>query len=99
LAGFCVLHVRLGESGTPSLTYYHQSPHVRGHEPLLSGAMADLEEDFGADTSRFQAFVHRTDDPPPKAWTMSAPASKIGLLAGIIVALVIVVAIIAWALA
>ena len=58
--------------------------------------MAELEEDRSADTARFQAFVvqHRDDEPPP-AWQMRAPASRIGLLVGIIIAVAVVVALIA----
>ena len=58
--------------------------------------MAELsEEDRSADTARFQAFVQHRDDEPPPAWQMRAPASKIGLLAGIIIVVAIVVALIA----
>jgi hypothetical protein len=57
--------------------------------------MAELDEDRSADTARFQAFVQHRDDEPPPAWQMRAPASKIGLLAGIIVVVAIVVALIA----
>jgi hypothetical protein len=58
--------------------------------------MAELsEEDRSADTARFQAFVQHRDDEPPPAWQMSAPASKIGLLAGIIIAVAVVAALIA----
>jgi hypothetical protein len=60
--------------------------------------MAELDEDFSADTGRFQAFVQQRDDEPPAAWHMRASASKIGLLAGIVVAVAIVAALIALAL-
>jgi len=60
--------------------------------------MAELEEDMSADTARFQAFVHRTEDEPPPPWQMRAPASRIGLLAGIVIAVAIVAALIGWAL-
>jgi hypothetical protein len=58
--------------------------------------MAELsEEDRSADTARFQAFVQHRDDEPPPAWEMRAPAKKIGLLAGIVIAVAIVAALIA----
>jgi len=60
--------------------------------------MAELEEDTSADTARFQAFVHRTDDAAPPPWHMRAPASRIGLLAGIVIAVAIVAALIGFAL-
>ncbi len=54
--------------------------------------MAELEEDFSANTQRFQAFAARADQETPAPWQMRAPASRIGLLAGIVVAVAIVVA-------
>jgi hypothetical protein len=57
--------------------------------------MADLNEDFSADTMRFQAFVQRQDDEQPPAWRMRASGARIGLLAGIVVAVAIVAAVIA----
>ena len=55
--------------------------------------MPETDSDFGAETARFQAFKDRTDDLPP-AWEMKAPGSRIGLLAGIVVGVAIVAAII-----
>ncbi len=57
--------------------------------------MAEIERDLSADTSRFQAFVKNRDEEPPSAWQMRASASKVGLLAGIVIAVAIVVALIA----
>jgi hypothetical protein len=57
--------------------------------------MAELEEDLSADTSRFQAFVQHRDDEQPPAWQMRASASKIGLLAGIVIAVAVLAALIA----
>ena len=57
--------------------------------------MGEPNRDFGADTARFQAFVQERDDELPPAWRMGVPASRIGLLAGIVVALAILVAVIA----
>jgi hypothetical protein len=59
--------------------------------------MPETDSDFGAETARFQAFKDRTDDLPP-AWEMKAPGSRIGLLAGIVVAVAILAAIIGYVL-
>ena len=58
-------------------------------------AMADLDEDFSADTGRFQAFVRQADDEQPAAWKMRASGARIGLLAIIVIAVAVVAAIIA----
>jgi hypothetical protein len=55
--------------------------------------MPETDSDFGAETARFQAFKDRTDD-LPAAWEMKAPRSRIGLLAGIVIGVAIVAAII-----
>jgi hypothetical protein len=60
--------------------------------------MGEPDHDFGADTARFQAFVRERDDEMPPAWRMGVPASRIGLLAGIVVAVAILGAVIAWAI-
>jgi len=59
--------------------------------------MPETDSDFGAETARFQAFKDRNDDLPP-AWEMKAPGSRIGMLAGIVVAVAILAAIIGFAL-
>jgi hypothetical protein len=59
--------------------------------------MPETDSDFGAETARFQAFKDRSDDLPP-AWEMKAPGSRIGMLAGIVVAVAIVAAIIGYVL-
>ena len=59
--------------------------------------MPETDSDIGAETARFQAFKDRTDDLPP-AWEMKAPGSRIGLLAGIVVAVAILAAIIGYVL-
>ena len=61
--------------------------------------MAELEEDFSANTARFQAFVQQTEDEAPSAWKMRAPASRIVLLAGVVVVVAVVAAIIGLAVA
>ena len=60
--------------------------------------MAEPDQDFGAETARFQAFVQERDDEMPAAWKMGAPASRIGLLVGIVVAVAIVAALIGLAI-
>ncbi|HEY6786553.1 MAG TPA: hypothetical protein VI365_04505 [Trebonia sp.] len=60
--------------------------------------MGEPDQDFGAETARFQAFVQERDDEIPPAWRMGAPASRIGLLAGVVVAVAIVAALIALAI-
>jgi hypothetical protein len=57
--------------------------------------MADVNDDFSADTGRFQAFVQQQDDEQPAAWQMRASGVRIGLLAGIVVAVAVVAAVIA----
>jgi hypothetical protein len=59
--------------------------------------MPETDSDFGAETARFQAFKDRNDDLPP-AWEMKASGSRIGMLAGIVVAVAILAAIIGFAL-
>jgi hypothetical protein len=60
--------------------------------------MGEPDRDFGAETARFQAFVQERDDEIPPAWRMGVPASRIGLLAGVVVAVAIVAALIALAI-
>ena len=60
--------------------------------------MGEPDHDFGADTARFQAFVQERDDEMPPAWRMRAPASRIGLLAGLVVAVAVLAALIALAI-
>jgi hypothetical protein len=54
--------------------------------------MAELDEELSADTAHFQAFVTRTDQDTPAPWHMRAPATRIGLLAGAVVVVAIVLA-------
>jgi len=61
--------------------------------------MSDVDNDFGADTARFQAFAQRQDEDLPAPWHMRVSGSKIGLLAGIVIAVAIVAAILAAVLA
>ncbi|HEX7163053.1 MAG TPA: hypothetical protein VF223_17690 [Trebonia sp.] len=59
--------------------------------------MPETDGDIGAETARFQAFKDRNDDLPP-AWEMKAPGSKIGMLAGIVIVVAILAAIIGYLL-
>ena len=61
--------------------------------------MSEVDDDLSADTGRFQAFAQRQDEEMPAPWQMRASGSKIGVLAGIVVAVAIVVAIAAYFLA
>jgi hypothetical protein len=54
--------------------------------------MAELNEELSADTARFQAFAAQADQETPAPWHMRAPASRIGLLAGAVVLVAVVVA-------
>ena len=56
--------------------------------------MSDVDNDLSADTARFQAFAQRQDD-QPAPWHMRVPGSKIGLLAGIVIAVAVLAAIVA----
>ena len=56
--------------------------------------MSDVENDLSADTAKFRAFAQRQDD-LPAPWHMRVPGSKIGLLAGIVVGVAVLAAIVA----
>jgi hypothetical protein len=56
--------------------------------------MAELDEEMSADTARFQAFAARADQDTPPPWHMRAPVSRIGLLAGGVVVLAVVLALV-----
>ena len=60
-------------------------------------AMPETDSDTGAETARFQAFKDRSEELPP-AWEMKAPGSRIGLLAGIVVGVAILAAILGYLL-
>jgi hypothetical protein len=57
--------------------------------------MSDVDDDLSADTARFQAFAQRRDEDLPAPWHMRVPGSKIGLLAGIVIAVAVLAAIVA----
>ena len=66
--------------------------------------MSERDTDFSAgteitDTSRstaeFRAFAHQPGNEAEQPWSMRAPVRKVALLAGIIVAIAIVLAVIA----
>jgi hypothetical protein len=59
--------------------------------------MPETDSDIGAETARFQAFRDRSEELPP-AWEMKAPGSRIGLLAGIVVGVAILAAILGYLL-
>jgi len=53
--------------------------------------MPESHQDASADTARFQAYKSRDDDLPP-VWEMKAPASKVGVLAVIVLVVALVAA-------
>jgi hypothetical protein len=58
--------------------------------------MAEAEDDLSASTARFRAFAESAkQEDLPSPWRMRAPASKIGLLAAVVVAVAVVVALLA----
>ena len=61
--------------------------------------MSDVDNDFSADTARFQAFAQRRDEDLPAPWHMRVPGSKIGILALIVVGVAVVAGILAAVLA
>jgi hypothetical protein len=61
--------------------------------------MAEIDDDLSANTARFRAFTERQDEDLPAPWQMRASRSKIGLLAGIVIAVAVIAAIMAGLLA
>ncbi len=61
--------------------------------------MSDVEDDQSASTARFQAFAESKDEDLPAPWKMRAPATKIGLLALIVVVVAVVALVLARVLA
>jgi hypothetical protein len=57
--------------------------------------MSEVDDDLSANTARFQAFAQRQDEDLPAPWQMRASGSKIGLLAGIVLAVAVLAAIVA----
>lgn len=60
-------------------------------------ASADLSAspDVSASTAQFRAFANRPTGEEERPWAMRAPGRKVALLAGIIVAVAVVLAVIA----
>lgn len=61
--------------------------------------MSYIDDDEGGSTAQFQAFAHRQDDELPPAWEMRAPRSNVWRLAGIVVAVAVLVAIVGYLIA
>ena len=57
--------------------------------------MSDVDNDLSANTARFRAFAQGQDEDLPAPWHMRVPGSKIGLLAGIVIAVAVLAAIVA----
>jgi hypothetical protein len=60
--------------------------------------MSEVDDDLSANTARFQAFAQRQEEELPP-WKMRAPGSKIALLAGIVIVVAALAAIVAALLA
>jgi hypothetical protein len=56
--------------------------------------MPEVDKDVSADTARFRAFAERQDD-MPAPWHMRAPGARIGLLAGIVILVAVLVGLLA----
>jgi hypothetical protein len=61
--------------------------------------MPEVDDDLSASTARFRAFANSNEEDLPAPWRMRVPASKIALLAGGVVAVAVIVALLAWVLA
>lgn len=70
-------------------------PLTRTDNRLSSCSMPYADDDQSASTAQFQAFARRQADELPPAWEMRASKSRVWLLAGIVVAVAVVVAAIA----
>lgn len=56
--------------------------------------MSEVDKDVSADTARFRAFAERQDE-TPAPWHMRAPGAKIGLLAGIVIVVAVLIGLLA----
>jgi hypothetical protein len=61
--------------------------------------MSEIDDDLSASTARFQAFAESKEEDLPAPWRMRAPATRIALLAGVVVAVALIVALLARLLA
>ncbi|HLX47289.1 MAG TPA: hypothetical protein VKS82_03045 [Streptosporangiaceae bacterium] len=60
--------------------------------------MPDNLTDPSRSTAQFRAFVQGTSGAPEKSWAMKAPRNKVLLLAGIVVGVALVIALISLSL-
>jgi hypothetical protein len=60
--------------------------------------MPDNLTDPSRSTAQFRAFVQGTSGEPEKSWAMKAPRNKVLLLAGIVVGVALVIALISLSL-
>jgi len=61
--------------------------------------MSYADDEKSASTAQFQAFAQNRSDELPPAWEMRADRSKVWLLAGIVVAVAFVTAVLAFVIA
>ena len=61
--------------------------------------MSYRDDDQSASTAQFQAFAQNKADDLPPAWEMRAERSKVWLLTGIVVAVALVTAVLAYLIA
>jgi hypothetical protein len=61
--------------------------------------MPDNLTDPSRSTEQFRAFVQKTPGEPERSWAMKAPRTKVAILAGIVVAVAVVIALISLTLA
>lgn len=61
--------------------------------------MPDNLTDPSRSTEQFRAFVQEASGEPERSWAMKAPRTKVAILAGIVVGVALVIALISLALA
>ena len=61
--------------------------------------MPDNLTDPSRSTEQFRAFVQGTGGEPERSWTMKAPRRNVAILAGVVLAVALVIALISLALA
>jgi hypothetical protein len=61
--------------------------------------MPDNLTDPSRSTAQFRAFVQDASGEPERSWTMKAPRTKVAILAGLVVGVALVIAVISLAVA
>jgi hypothetical protein len=60
--------------------------------------MPDNLTDPSRSTAQFRAFVQKASGEPERSWTMKAPKAKVAVLAGIVIGVALVIALVSYAL-